>query len=98
MPHGCGGRVPPSARLPETTVNVPVGATRDVEWVADEPGDWIFPCHKADHTMSAMSHDLPNMIGVDQPSVEEKVRAVLPGSFLVSVTADAQSFPCLHTS
>src|SRR5215472_1708804 len=32
-----GGRVPPSARLPETTVNVPVGATRDVEFVADEP-------------------------------------------------------------
>ena len=74
-----GGRVPPSARLPETTVNVPVGATRDIEWVADEPGDWIFHCHKSHHTMNAMSHDLPNMIGVDQRSVEEKVRAVLPG-------------------
>jgi hypothetical protein len=29
--------------------------------------------------MNALSHDLPNMIGVDQRSVEEKVRAVLPG-------------------
>src|SRR6476660_9553816 len=37
-----GGKTPPSARYPETTVNVPVGATRDVELVADEPGDWIF--------------------------------------------------------
>ncbi|HEX8795801.1 MAG TPA: copper oxidase [Polyangiaceae bacterium] len=74
-----GGRVPEGARLPETTVNVPVGATRDVEWVADEPGDWIFHCHKSHHTMNAMSHDLPNMVGVDQRSVEEKVRAVLPG-------------------
>ena len=33
-----GGKTPLSARLPETTVNVPVGATRDIEWVADAPG------------------------------------------------------------
>jgi hypothetical protein len=60
-------------------VNVPVGTTRDIEFVADVPGDWIFHCHKAHHTMNAMSHDLPNMIGVDQAKVEERVRAVLPG-------------------
>jgi FtsP/CotA-like multicopper oxidase with cupredoxin domain len=74
-----GGRVPPTARWPETTVNVPVGATRDIEWVADAPGDWIFHCHKSHHTMNAMSHDVPNMIGVRQAGVEDKIRKVLPG-------------------
>jgi FtsP/CotA-like multicopper oxidase with cupredoxin domain len=74
-----GGRVPQSARYRETTVNVPVGSTRDIELTADAPGDWIFHCHKSHHTMNAMSHDLPNMIGVDQRKVEEQVRAILPG-------------------
>jgi FtsP/CotA-like multicopper oxidase with cupredoxin domain len=73
-----GGKVPPPARFPENTVNVPVGATRDIEWVAENPGDWAFHCHKSHHTMNAMSHDLPNMIGVKQGSTEERVRKVLP--------------------
>jgi hypothetical protein len=73
------GRVPVSARHAEATVNVPVGSTRDVEWVADAPGDWAFHCHKSHHTMNAMSHDLPNMIGVHQQGVEDKVRRSLPG-------------------
>ena len=74
-----GGRTPPSARLPETTVNVPVGATRDIEFVADAPGDWAFHCHKSHHTMNAMSHELPLMIGVNQGGVDSKVRSALPG-------------------
>ena len=53
---------------------MPPGATRDIEFVADNPGDWALHCHKTHHTMNAMSHDLPNMIGVKQPAVEEKVR------------------------
>jgi FtsP/CotA-like multicopper oxidase with cupredoxin domain len=74
-----GGPVPKSAQRPETTVDVPVGATRTVEFVANEPGDWAFHCHKSHHTMNAMGHDVPNMIGVKQTGVEEKIRAVLPG-------------------
>jgi manganese oxidase len=74
-----GGPIPASGRYREATVNVPVGSTRDIEFVADAPGDWIFHCHKSHHTMNAMSHDLPNMIGVDLGKVEERVRAVLPG-------------------
>jgi hypothetical protein len=73
------GRIPPTARWPEVTVNVPVGATRDVEFVATEPGDWAFHCHKSHHTMNAMSHDVPNMVGVKQDAVEAKVRTLLPG-------------------
>jgi hypothetical protein len=74
-----GGDVPRSARRPETTVNVPVGATRTVELVANEEGDWAFHCHKSHHTMNAMSHDIPNMLGVKQGSLEDDVRKILPG-------------------
>lgn len=73
-----GGTIPQSARTPMTTINVPVGSTQTVEWVADEPGDWVFHCHKSHHTMNAMNHDLPNMMGVKQAGVEESVRKVLP--------------------
>ncbi|MEO6420387.1 MAG: copper oxidase [Polyangiaceae bacterium] len=81
-----GGPTPVTARRPETTVNVPVGATRDIEFVADAPGDWAFHCHKSHHTMNAMSHDLPNMIGVKQGGVEDKVRQVLPGYMAMGET------------
>lgn len=81
-----GGKVPPSARWPETTVNVPVGATRDFEFVADAPGDWALHCHKSHHTMNAMGHDVPNMIGVDQRGVEQKVRGLLPGYMAMGET------------
>jgi len=74
-----GGRIPPSARFPETTIDVPVGATRDIEFVADAPGDWAFHCHKSHHTMNAMGHEVPNMIGVRQGKTEEKIRSMLPG-------------------
>ena len=68
-----GGMIPPSARWPETTILVPVGATRDVEFIADAPGDWAFHCHKSHHTMNAMGHEIPNTLGVDQRNLEEKI-------------------------
>jgi FtsP/CotA-like multicopper oxidase with cupredoxin domain len=74
-----GGPIPPSAQWPETTVNVPVGTTRDIEFVAANPGDWPLHCHKNHHVMNQMSHDVPNMQGVSQGEVEGKVRQLLPG-------------------
>lgn len=50
---------------PETTVNAPPGTTRTVEFVADNPGDWGFHCHKSHHAMNVMNHDVPNVLGVD---------------------------------
>ena len=52
-----GGWVPESAQWPETTIDVPVGAIRAIDFVADDPGDWAFHCHKSHHTMNAMGHD-----------------------------------------
>ncbi|MEJ0000290.1 MAG: copper oxidase [Verrucomicrobiota bacterium] len=74
-----GGPVPPSSQRPLTTIDVPVGSTVDIEFVADNPGDWAFHCHKSHHTMNAMSHDIPNMIGVDQGKVEDTINKLVPG-------------------
>ena len=73
-----GGRWPRSQWRSEVTELVSVGQMRDIEFVAN-PGDWSFHCHMAHHTMNAMGHVIPNTTGVDQTSVEAKVRAVLPG-------------------
>ena len=81
-----GGARPPGAQYPETTVNVPVGATRDFEFVADNPGDWPLHCHKSHHVMNGMGHDLPNMLGVDQRGVAEKVQKLVPGYMPMGTT------------
>ena len=59
-----GGWVHETAQWPETTVDVPVGSIRAIEFVADAPGDWAFHCHKSHHTMNVMGHDVANFIGV----------------------------------
>ncbi len=73
-----GGRIPAPGQWPETTVLVPVGTTRDIEFVADVAGDWAFHCHMTHHAMNQMGHKLPNMMGVDPSAIDAEVRAVLP--------------------
>jgi FtsP/CotA-like multicopper oxidase with cupredoxin domain len=73
-----GGWVPKSARWPETTVDLPIGALRAIEFVADAPGDWAFHCHKSHHVMNAMGHAVPTMIGVDHRGIAEKINKLLP--------------------
>jgi FtsP/CotA-like multicopper oxidase with cupredoxin domain len=73
-----GGWIPASAQWPETSVNVPVGTVRVVEFVAEAPGDWAFHCHKVHHMMNPMGHIIPNMIGVNQHGVAEKLTPLLP--------------------
>ncbi len=74
-----GGQVPLSAQLPETTVNVPPGTTRDIEFIASNPGDWAMHCHKSHHAMNQMAHDVPNMTGVPTQTTDPKVQKLLPG-------------------
>ncbi len=73
-----GGWVPPSARWPEVSIDIPVGAMRAFEVVASEPGDWAIHCHKSHHTMNAMGHDVPTMIGVDHRKVARKITSLVP--------------------
>lgn len=74
-----GGQIPEAGQWPETTVLVPVGTTRDVEFIADNPGDWALHCHMSHHTMNAMAHNIANTVDVDQSGVEDKIRSLLPG-------------------
>ena len=74
-----GGALPVSAQWPETTVLVSVGSTRDIEFVADEPGDWAMHCHMTHHVMDQMGHELPNMIGVDTSKVGPRAGRLVPG-------------------
>ena len=73
-----GGPTPRSARWPEVTTDVAVGQMRQIEFVADEEGDWAFHCHKSHHTMNAMGHDVPTMIGVDHKDVVKQITQLVP--------------------
>jgi hypothetical protein len=73
------GEIPESAQWPETTVLVPVGSTRTIEFVADEPGDWAMHCHMTHHVMNQMGHGVPNLIGVEPGDLDKRVRKVVPG-------------------
>jgi len=57
---------------------VAVGQMRAIEFIANEPGDWAFHCHKSHHTMNAMGHGVPTMIGVDHRGVLEKITRLVP--------------------
>jgi hypothetical protein len=81
-----GGRIPESAQMPETTVLVPTGATRDIEFVADVPGDWVMHCHMLHHMMNQMGHGLPNLVGIDAEGLNEKIRPLLPGYMTMGAT------------
>jgi len=74
-----GGPVPPSARWPDTTVLVPVGSVRVVEFVADALGDWPLHCHMTHHVMNQMGHDVPNLIGADVRGIDASIERLAPG-------------------
>lgn len=73
-----GGVIPDTARHPDTTVLVPTGATRTIEFIADNPGDWAMHCHMTHHVMNQMGHDLPNMTGANARRIDRAVGAILP--------------------
>ena len=73
-----GGPVPRSARWPEVTTDVAVGQMRQIEFIADEPGDWAMHCHKSHHTMGAMGHDVPTLIGVDHRGLVQRIQKLIP--------------------
>ena len=73
-----GGPTPPGSRWPEVTTDIAVGQMRQIEFLADEVGDWAFHCHKSHHTMNAMGHDIPTMIGVDHSGLSKKIHTLVP--------------------
>jgi hypothetical protein len=73
-----GGPTPKSSRWHEVTTDVAVGQMRQIEFLADEEGDWAFHCHKSHHTMNAMGHDVPTLIGVDHRKIVKDITNVIP--------------------
>lgn len=73
-----GGWTPAASRWPEVTTDIAVGQMRAIEFHATEPGDWSFHCHKSHHTMNAMGHKVPTMIGVDHRDVAQKINKLVP--------------------
>ncbi len=56
-----GGRQPESTWGPGNTVLVGVAQARDVEFVANNPGDWMLHCHLPHHMMNQMSSNVGPM-------------------------------------
>jgi manganese oxidase len=84
-----GGWIPKSARWPEVTTDIAVGQMRAIEFDATYPGDWALHCHKSHHTMNAMGHKVPTMIGVDQRGVAEKIKKLIPDYMVMGDTGGA---------
>jgi hypothetical protein len=49
------GRIPESAWVPANNVLVGVAQAREVEFVANNPGDWVLHCHMFHHMMNHMT-------------------------------------------
>ncbi|HEY0931199.1 MAG TPA: copper oxidase [Gemmatimonas sp.] len=85
-----GGDIPESARWPEVTQLVPVGNTRTLEFVADNPGDWALHCHMTHHTMTQMGHSGVNVLGVDPAIIDRAVQPLLPRYMTMATSGMAE--------
>jgi len=56
-----GGRIPETAWWPGNTVLVGVAQARNIEFVANNPGDWMLHCHLPHHMMNQMSSNVGKM-------------------------------------
>ncbi len=77
-----GGWTQPESRWPEVTVDCAVGQMRAVDFIANEPGDWAFHCHKSHHTMNAMGHTVKTYVGVDLKDMQKKISSVVKGAYM----------------
>ena len=90
-----GGPIPKAARWPEITTDIAVGQMRQIEFIANEEGDWAFHCHKSHHTMNAMGHTLPTMLGVEQHDLAKQITNLIPDYMAMGATgmADMANMP-----
>ena len=73
-----GGRIRTTAVIPENTVLVGVAQARDIEFVANNAGDWHFHCHLPHHMMNQMA----SMVG---PAMMSHANMMRPGSMTSGV-------------
>ena len=70
---------------------IAAGQMRAIEFLADQPSDWAFRCHKSHHAKNAMGRNVPAMIGGDQSGVAEQFGMPLPDHRIVGDTGGAMS-------
>ena len=73
-----GDKIPMTSQWPETTVHMPTGSTRTIEFTAIE-GDWVMHCHMLHYVMTQMGHEFGNVIGIDTAGLNEKINNLVPG-------------------
>jgi FtsP/CotA-like multicopper oxidase with cupredoxin domain len=83
-----GGRWPRRRWRREVTEIVGVGQTRDIEFVA-VPGDWALHCHMSHHTMNAMGHEIPNVLGASIAESDADLQSLVPG--MMNMGSDGMS-------
>ncbi len=74
-----GGEIPAAGQWPETTVHMPTGSTRTIEFIADAPGDWVMHCHMLHHVMTQMGHHTGNLIGINTKGLDRTIGQLVPG-------------------
>ena len=85
-----GGRVRTTSEQPENTVLVGVAQARDIEFVANNPGDWHFHCHLPHHMMNQMSSMVgPLMTGGIRPGEMTSGMGIVTGGALSESAAPA---------
>ena len=84
-----GGRLRTIAEDPGNTVLVGVAQARDIEFVANNAGDWHFHCHLPHHMMNQMA----SMVGPMMASAANTLRpgAMTNGMGIVTGSATAES-------
>ena len=70
-----GGRIPEPGWIPGNNVLIGVAQARDVEFIANNPGDWIMHCHMFHHMMNHMV----SMAGPMMRVPPDDPRARVPG-------------------
>ena len=84
-----GGAIPEAGQWPEITMHMPTGSTRTIEFIANEPGDWVMHCHMLHHVMTQMGHKFGNVIGMDEAGLSQKISKLVPGYMVMGTTGMA---------
>jgi FtsP/CotA-like multicopper oxidase with cupredoxin domain len=76
-----GGRLPETMWGPANTVLVGVAQARDIEFIANNPGDWMIHCHLPHHMMNSMMDllsDKPiSTTPLDQKQADEQMELMM---------------------
>ncbi len=92
-----GKRLPKSAQYSDVTVNVPVGTTRDIEFVANNPGDWAIHCHITHHAgMNGMGDSKTVMLNTELGEIADRIAKLIPGYAQMGVTGFGKMFTKHH--